>query len=289
MDFSVIVPCFNNERHLRRCIEALFAQTCPKDRYEVILIDNNSTDRSLEIARSFPELVVLEEEIQSSYAARNRGVRQSRGEILAFTDSDCEVSPTWLEEIAFSLADPAAAVVLGGVRNARESFPLSILADYEAQKAEYVCTRQDRRLYYAYTNNMAVRREVFERCGPFMQIARGADVIFVSKAFETYGPGSVRYARKAQLRHLEINRASDWYRKMSTYGRSYESYRAWSHTRPLGFKERLAVLQRTIARNRYSWTRALPLTALLATGVVPFELSRILERLRRKAVSSRAA
>ncbi len=283
MDISVIVPCFNNERYLRRSIEALLAQTCPRDRYEVILIDNNSTDRSLEIARAFPELTVLEEGIQSSYAARNRGVAQARGEILAFTDSDCEVSPTWLDEMASSLAEPAAAVVLGRMRNARESFLLRMAADYETQRAEYVCTQQDRRLYYGYTGNMAVRREVFQRCGPFMQIARGADTVFVSKVIETYGPESVRYAEKAQLRHLEIDRVSDWYRKLSTYGRSYHGYHAWSHTRPLGFRERWEVLRRTIARNRYSWAHALWLAALLATGGVSYELGGILEWVRRKA------
>ena len=104
MDFSVIVPCFNSERYLRRCLEALFTQTFPRDRYEVVLIDNNSSDRSLEIARSFPDLLVLQEGIQSSYAARNRGFRKSRGKMLAFTDSACEACPPWLEEIAASLA-----------------------------------------------------------------------------------------------------------------------------------------------------------------------------------------
>lgn len=282
MDLSVIVPCFNNEPYLWRCLNALCTQTYPRDRYEVILIDNNSTDQSVEIARGFPELAVLEEELQSSYAARNRGVRQARGEILVFTDSDCEVCPTWLEEMASSLARPGRALVLGGRRNARESFTLGMLADYEAQKAEYVCSQQNKRLYYGYTNSMAVHREVYQRCGPFMQIARGADVVFVSRVLETYGTESVRYVHKAQLRHLEINRVSDWYRKMGTYGRSYVSYRAWSHTRPLGFRERFEVLRRTIARNRYTWARALSLVVLLAVGVVPFELGRILQSMRRK-------
>ncbi len=282
MKFSVIVPCFNSELFLERCLRALFTQIYPRDGYEVILIDNNSTDASIEIARCFPELIVLEEEIQGSYAARNRGVRQARGETLAFTDSDCEVCPNWLEEMSSSLAEPGTALVRGGVRTARESFALRMAADYEAQKAEYVCTQRKRHLYYGYAGNMAVRREVFQRCGPFMQIARGADVVFVGRILDTYGTESVRYLRKAQLRHLEINRVSDWLGKMSTYGRSYDGYRAWSQTRPLGFTERCEVMRRTIARNRYSWARALSLAVLLAVGLVPFELARILQSMRRK-------
>jgi glycosyltransferase involved in cell wall biosynthesis len=282
MDFSVIVPCFNNEAYLARCLHALCTQTWPGDRYEVILVDNNSTDRSVEIARGFPGVTVLTEEIQGSYAARNRAVREARGETLVFTDADCVVCPAWLAEMAAALADPGTGLVLGGRRHARESFALSMAADYDAQKVEYICAQRDKRLYYGYTNNMAVRREVFDRCGPFMQVARGSDTVFVSRVVETDGAESVRYAHKAWLRHLEIVRLSDWYRKMGIYGRSSGRYRAWSHTRPLGFKQRLEVLRRTIARNHYSWPRGLSLVALLAVGVVPFEVGRMLQSMRRK-------
>lgn len=283
MDFSVIVPCFNDEPYLRRCLSALCTQTYARDRYEVVLIDNNSTDRSVEIARGFPELAVLEEEIQSSYAARNRGVRQARGEILVFTDSDCEVCPTWLEEMASFLAEAGTVLVLGGRRNARESFTLGMVADYDAQKVEYICAQPDKRLYYGYGGNMAVRREAFERCGPFLQVARGADTLLVSRVVETYGTESVRYAHKAQIRHLEIDRVSDWYRKVGTYGRSYGKYHTWSDIKSLGFRERFEVLRRTVARNHYSWPRALSLAVLLAVGVVPFELGRFLRMMPRNA------
>ncbi len=276
MEFSVIVPCFNNEPYLRRCLDALVAQTYPREKYEVILIDNNSTDRSLEIARGFREVAVIEEGIPSSYAARNCGVRQAAGRTLVFTDADCEVCPTWLEAIAAALAEPGAELVLGGRRHARESFALAMAADYEAQRTEYVCSQQDQRLYYGYTNNMAVRRDAFERCGPFLQVARGADTVFVSRVVQAYGAGSVRYAHDAQIRHLEIGRVSDWYRKMRIYGRSYRNYSAWSHTKPLGFRERFEVLRRTIARNRYPWPRALSLLALLAGGVASYEVGRFL-------------
>ena len=282
MKFSVIVPCWNNESYLPRCLESLCNQSYPRDAYEVILIDNNSTDESVEVARRFPRVMVLKEEIQSSYAARNHGVMMARGEIIAFNDSDCEVCATWLERLAASLTEPGTALVLGGVRNARESFALTMAADYDAQKAEYVCSERNRRLYFAYAGNMAVRREVFQQCGPFLQISRGADVVFISKVLEAYGTQSVRYVSQAQVRHLEINHVSDWLRKMSTYGRSYNGYRAWSQTRALGFRERWEVMRRTIVRNRYTWPRALSFMMLLAAGVVPFELARTLRLRPRK-------
>ena len=275
MDFSVIVPCFNNERYLRVCLEALFAQTYPRDRYEVILVDNNSTDRSLEIARDFPGLMVLQEEVQGSYSARNRGLRNSRGKMLAFTDSDCEACPTWLQTMAASLSEPGAVLALGSRRHAAESFGLTMAADYEAQRTEYVCGQSDLSLYYGHTGNLAVHREAFERCGLFMTMRRGADTVFVTSVLRAYGPGSVRFVREARVRHLEIHRVSDWYRKLRTYGRSSTYYAQWSHTRPLGLLARLRVMWRTIARNRYSWFRAPSLFLLLAVGVLVFGLGRI--------------
>ena len=280
MDFSVIVPCLNSEPFLERCLTALFAQSWPRNRYEVILVDNNSRDSSIRIARSFPELIVLEEGIQSSYAARNQGVRRAKGRFLAFTDSDCVVCPTWLEQMASSLTEPGVALVLGDVRFARESFGLKIAADYEAQKTKYVWTNQGGRLCIAYTNNMAVRREVFEQCGPFLQIARGGDVIFASKVAGRYGPESVRYASKSQIHHLEINRVSDWLRKVSTYGRSYVGYQELSRTKPLGFRDRWKVMRKTISENHYSITRAFSLAMLLGLGAVVYEVNRMLQSMR---------
>jgi len=286
MKVSVIIPCYNNEPYLGRCLAALFAQTYPRDEYEVIFVDNNSTDRSVEIAKGFPDLMILGEKAQSSYAARNRGVMQASGEILIFTDSDCEVCPTWIEDMVSSLAMPGIALALGGRRNATESFTLALVADYDAQKAAFVCAQEDRRLYYGYTNNMAVRREAFLRCGPFMQIARGADTVFVSRVLETYGTDSVQYVQKAVVRHLEIKRIFDWYRKVATYGYSYEGYRVWSHSRTIGFRGRIVILRQTIARNGYVWPRALALAALLAIGIIPFEMGR-LKRLQRRSAGRR--
>jgi glycosyltransferase involved in cell wall biosynthesis len=281
MKVSVIVPCYNNELYLRRCLTALFTQTYPRDKYEVILIDNNSTDHSVEIARAFPDSTILREEIKSPYAARNSGIRQATGEVLAFTDSDCEVCSEWIETMAASLAEPNVALVLGSNRNATESFSLALLADYEAQKAEFICTQEDQRLYYGYTNNMAVRREVFLRYGPFMQIDRGADTIFVGKVVEALGTESVQHVNKAEIRHLEIARVLDWYQKIGIYGRSYQSYRLCSRRRALGFNERIKILRQTITSNRYAWPRTLGLAALLAVGVIPFEMGRFQKNVRR--------
>ena len=70
---SVIVPIYNEERYIERCARSLVSQDYPKDRFEVLFVDNNSSDRSAEIARGIEGIRVLSESTQGDYAARNRG------------------------------------------------------------------------------------------------------------------------------------------------------------------------------------------------------------------------
>lgn len=276
MDISVIVPCYNCERYIRPCLEALLAQSYPLDRYEVILVDNGSTDSSASLARQYPNVTVIEASARGAYAARNAGVRASSGPILAFTDADCEVCPTWLEQIGTAMKNRETAVLLGVRRFARETPVLSTLANYEVEKAHFVFSQDDASIYYAYTNNMAIRRDVYERAGPFVEIRRGADVVFVSSVLKAYGCDSVRLLPELHVRHLEIERWFHWHRKMFIYGRNYGNYHLMSRTRPLSYSIRFEILRRTAHRHHYGLPRIL---LMLASGVavtIAYELGRAL-------------
>jgi glycosyltransferase involved in cell wall biosynthesis len=262
---SVIVPCYNGEAYVAACLEALLAQTYPRGSYEVILVDNGSTDRTGEIARRYPVRVVVEAEKRGAYAARNAGVRVATGSILAFTDSDCEGCSTWIERVAAVLEAPGVSIVLGARRFASESLILRMLADYEVEKARYVFSRDDVSVYYAYTNNMAVRREVYEQAGPFVELQRGADVVFMSRAVAAFGCSAVRFSPDLVVRHLEIDRWYSWHRKMFIYGRSYSGYHRISHTRPLQYASRFEILRRTAKQHGYGLLRR---NLMLASGVM---------------------
>ena len=101
MEFSVIVPVFNAAKYLERCIRALLSQTLPTDRYEILMVDNNSTDQSAAIIRSFDPVKLLNEPEQGSYAARNRGIREAHGARAAYLNQrGCNVSQQSLRVLA---------------------------------------------------------------------------------------------------------------------------------------------------------------------------------------------
>lgn len=264
---SVIVPVYNSARHIRACLEGLLAQEYPRDGVEIILIDNNSTDASRRIVQEYPEITLLEERSQGAYAARNRGLRHARGELIAFTDADCVPSRDWLRECVSALREPGVGIILGGHRFARESFLLSLLADYEHEQQEYIFNQDDQALYFGRTGNMAVRRELFDQLGPFARRGRGADTLFVRRCVERYGCAAVRYCPQVRVRHLEIDGLRQLYRKYLVYGASRRRYGRLVPVRSLSSRERLQVFRNLVARQQLSVAQAATCFGLLTVGV----------------------
>lgn len=106
---SVVIPCFNEQRYLPACLQSLQRQTFTD--FEIIVIDNNCTDKTVAIARSYGVRVVREK-VQGMIPARERGFDTARGAIIARTDADTEVSPTWLADIHAAFHQHPEAVAL---------------------------------------------------------------------------------------------------------------------------------------------------------------------------------
>ena len=113
---AVIVPVWNGEAVLGRCLDALARQTIPRDSYQIIVVDNGSSDATARIARSYAGVELLEEKRPGSYVARNLGIGRVRAPITAFTDADCEPTPDWLEQILrAAAANPGFGVLAGKI------------------------------------------------------------------------------------------------------------------------------------------------------------------------------
>lgn len=236
---SVIVPVYNTAAYLERVIGALQAQDFPRDGYELIFVDNGSRDDSAAILRCHPEIRVFQEPERGSYAARNRGVSQASGEILAFSDSDCFPKPNWLGAIDTAFRNSEAQVLLGPRVPPDSTKFMRLVSAYENKKVELVCASNDPLVYFGHTNNMAVRRAAMERFGPFMHRARGSDTIFVRAVVDALSCSAVAYCPDMVVQHAEMESIATYYRKIATYARSRSAYRNITKVRPLSQRERL--------------------------------------------------
>jgi len=119
-DISVVIVTYNRLDHLRNCLQALRNQTLAKDRYEVIVVDDGSTDGTREFLCSLewpegPRYRYFLEEHRGLVAARNFGVSKSNGRIVSFTDDDCIPEPRWLEKVLETFAEDDRIGVVGAV------------------------------------------------------------------------------------------------------------------------------------------------------------------------------
>jgi O-antigen biosynthesis protein len=109
---SVVVASYNGDRTLKSCLESLVQLNYPH--YEVLLVDDGSTDTTPQIASLFPNVRCLRfEENQGLSVARNAGIALAQGEIIAFTDSDCRADEDWLHYLVGDLLNSCFAGIGG--------------------------------------------------------------------------------------------------------------------------------------------------------------------------------
>lgn len=158
---SVIVPVYETWHLIPRLVECLQSQRVSGDVFEVILVDNGS---SLVNASSIPSnYLLLRCEKPGSYSARNRGVAESRGAILAFTDSDCLPEPDWLRNLVEDMSD--SELRAGAVEILTSGPKPTLIERYDQIKGIPQLLYVSRG--YAATANLAVPAELFHSLGGF--------------------------------------------------------------------------------------------------------------------------
>jgi glycosyltransferase involved in cell wall biosynthesis len=113
---TVIVPVWNDVHRIKKCVQAIQSQNLDSNFYEVIVVDNSSTDGTFEVLSELSNIIVLNEPSPGSYAARNRALSIAKGKYVAFTDSDCLPSKNWLDEMLnYYKVDPSIGLIAGAV------------------------------------------------------------------------------------------------------------------------------------------------------------------------------
>ena len=220
---SVIVAAFNAEKTIARCLDALLVLDYPD--YEVIVIDNNSTDRTAEIVKKY-EVTYLLEEKKGWPAARNTGIEYSKARFIANIDADCFAEKEWLKRLMHGLlVNPSVGGTIGKTKVEEGK---KLIERYYAQADPFNFEKHIGKTSYVSWGggNNAYRKEVFEKAGYYdsERYVSGADIEFHERVAAQsnltikYVPGAVIYhsARNSirELFHVAANvpRVGPWIR-----------------------------------------------------------------------------
>jgi glycosyltransferase involved in cell wall biosynthesis len=225
---SVIIPIYNGEEDLPGLLACLRSQSYPRELTEFWLIDNNSHDNTAKIIQTAIEetaqkgiklFYLKEEEIQSSYAARNRGIKASTGKILAFTDVDCRPQGDWLETLIKPFINPKISIVAGEIKGIMGNSLLEKYAHtYKVLSPKYCL--ENSFCPYGQTANLAIRKELLYEVGlfrPYLTSGGDADICWrILKATDT----EIEFASEAIIFHRHRNNLKDFKSQWKRYGNS---------------------------------------------------------------------
>ncbi|MDI6101833.1 glycosyltransferase family A protein [Actinoplanes sp. NEAU-A12] len=156
---SVVIPAYNEESMIGPCLQAVLGQSRAAD--EVIVVDNNSTDRTAEILHDFREsVIVLGEPRQGVQHARNRGLNAATGDIIVRIDADTRLPENYLAEVVATFGDPSVDAATGPVRYYDVRLP-RVAARGDAL-VRGLWTVPNGRLDWIFGANMAIRRPIWE-------------------------------------------------------------------------------------------------------------------------------
>jgi len=175
--FSVVIATYNRARLLEECLGSLISQKYPNDRFEVIVVDDGSSDDTGDAVAAMKKgspvsIRYLVQENQGPGLARNLGVSKATGKIIAFMDDDDTADENWLSDSLKHLDDERT--ILGGTTHIRREDD-SLLSQYEAMNNEFQEAGKKSPKYVP-TRNMFIRKKAFEELGGFRDLRTGEDM-----------------------------------------------------------------------------------------------------------------
>ncbi|PGF16939.1 glycosyltransferase [Natrinema sp. CBA1119] len=215
---SIIIPVYNDPGGIATTLESFLTLQTSHD-HEIVVVDNNSTDRTPEVVQSYDDdRLTLNHEtgIQSSYAARNTGIRNTDSDILAFVDADMIVSEDWLESALQTFQTRDADYMGCNVELTLPDTP-TLAARYDHHTGfpvkQYLEYQQ-----FAPTCCLFVRREVLEDVGLFdHRLVSGGDKEFGNRVHEA--GYDMHFAEDVTMYHPTRNTLSELVRKDRRVGR----------------------------------------------------------------------
>ncbi len=194
---SIVIGTHNSEEYIERCIKSLISQSCPRKEFEIIVIDDGSTDRSVELSRNSGADLVIKTDPCTISKARNLGVKNSKGKFLAFIDSDCEANDGWVNSIIKELQELPAITgpVLNGNSHNRVAW-----AEYFLEFGEFHERKKRSQIRFMPGCNGAFRRETFLQAGGFPDLRASEDVL-LGESLKKAQVG-IQFIPEVKIKHL---------------------------------------------------------------------------------------
>ncbi|MBF0153671.1 MAG: glycosyltransferase [Magnetococcales bacterium] len=225
---SVIVCVYNDREFIVSCLAALQAQDYPAQRMEILVVDDGSDDDSTEVVQGFAGVRLIRQTHQGPSVARNAGILQARGDLLAFTDSDCEPEPDWLRRLVEAMATWKGSRQLAAVGGRQSGHPddppfgRRIDAFFQAIGflGGYLKSYEELRpVDHNASCNVLYRKDLLLAVGGFRpQLFPGEDVDLDHRL--TRLDKIILYTPSARVRHHRPGSWRDWLRMLTTYGQA---------------------------------------------------------------------
>jgi glycosyltransferase involved in cell wall biosynthesis len=180
---SVIIPTYNEEGNIERCLRSLERQTIPRSRFEVIVVDGQSRDHTVEIAERYADRVI-QQVSKGVGGARNDGARIARGRVIVNTDADCLPPPNWLESIMRCFEDERVLAATGLLKPVLGDLDDDERAAYNVLfeiSNIFVLIAAKLGFYHLCGANTAFNRDVFNKVGGYSDLPYSDDIEIVRR------------------------------------------------------------------------------------------------------------
>ncbi len=232
-EVAFVIINLNNAGRLKRCLESILNQDYPKHLFSIVLVDNGSQDESTEVATDLG-VRVIHESVKSPYSCRNKGILNTKSELLAFIDSNCIPSKQWLSAAVDVMDTLKADIITGPLHFEFDDRPTLF------ERFDFLNSTLDRTIIDEKTalpgGHLLIKRQIFDEIGLFIGGVRSlADIEWTKRAHAAgYAFGfsklsSVSYPPK-KLRafiskYIRLGKGSKEIRKATN--RPWRPYRIW--------------------------------------------------------------
>lgn len=227
-EISVVVPCFNVEHVVGKCINALLLQDYPKDKLTIVIVDDKSTDDTLNIIKDYTDStqvkIIKHGSNKGLSSARNSGIKASKSTIIGFIDSDMVVSTRWAKNMSSKLIDEDVIACMGGIKLA-DMLVKNNLDKFLYNPRRGIATNTGNEpIHFKWFlfNNTLIKRYVLDKVGTFDESITsygGEDTDFALRLWKQF-PNGLRFCSNSVGEHYHQRSLKKLLVTMQNYGRT---------------------------------------------------------------------